>query len=318
MARRRALVIGCGGTLGFAWTIAALTAAEEQLNWDARTAEVLVGTSAGAEVVSALGSGRSVSDLLAALRAEPGADPLLLNHVHTHPGALPPVPWPGLPGAGLVAAAVRGRVSPGSGLVGLLPRGRGDAHWLHRFGAALADGRPWPDSTRTWLVAADARSGRRVAFGAPGAPAADLGSAMAASWAIPGWFPPVRIGGRTYLDGGAVSPTSADLLVPLAVPLRLDEVVIVAPMATSGGAPTTGLSRFERVLRRWMTRTVDAEELRLRAAGCRVVRIEPGARELAVMGPNFMDLRRRPATLDVSLRTAPDRVKRAIDRSIPA
>ncbi|AVV44676.1 patatin-like phospholipase family protein [Streptomyces sp. ID05-04B] len=314
MPRRRALVIGCGGTLGFAWTIAALTAVEEQLDWDARTAEVLVGTSAGAEVVSALGSGRSVSDLLAALRAEPDADPLLLDHVHTHPGVLPPVPWPGLPGAGLAAAAVRGRVSPGSGLVGLLPRGRGDARWLHRFGAALADGGTWLDSTRTWLVAADARSGRRVAFGAPGAPTADLGSAIAASWAIPGWFPPVRIGARTYLDGGALSPTSADLLVPLG----LDEVVIVAPMATSGGAPATGLSRFERVLRRWMTRTVDAEELRLRAAGCRVVRIEPGARELAAMGPNFMDLRRRPATLDVSLRTAPDRVKRAIDRSTTA
>ncbi|MDX2676413.1 patatin-like phospholipase family protein [Streptomyces sp. NY05-11A] len=314
MPGRRALVIGCGGTLGFAWTVAALAAAEEQLDWDARTAEVLVGTSAGAEVVSALGSGRSVSDLLAALRSEPGADPLLLDHVHTHPGALPPVPWPGLPGAGLVAAAVRGRVSPGSGLVGLLPRGRGDAGWLHRFGAALADGRPWLDSTRTWLVAADARTGRRVAFGAPGAPPADLGSAIAASWAIPGWFPPVRIGGRTYLDGGALSPTSADLLVPLG----LDEVVIVAPMSTSGGAPATGLSHLERVLRRWMTRTVDAEVLRLRAAGCRVVRIEPGARELAVMGPNFMDLRRRPATLDVSLRTTPDRVKRAIDRSTAA
>jgi len=312
VARRRGLVIGCGGTLGFAWTIAALAAAEEQLHWDARTAEVLVGTSAGAEVVAALGSGRSVSDLLAALRSEPDADRLLLSHVHAHPGALPPVPWPGLPGAGLVAAAVRGRVSPGSGLVGLLPRGRGDAGWLHRFGAALADGRPWLDSTRTWLVAADARSGRRVAFGAPGSPTTDLGSAIAASWAIPGWFPPVRISGRTYLDGGALSPTSADLLVPLG----LDEVVIVAPMSTSMGAPATGLSRFERVLRRWMTRTVDAEVLRLRATGCRVVRIEPGARELAVMGPNFMDLRRRPATLDVSLRTAPDRVKRAIDRSI--
>ncbi|GAA2314343.1 patatin-like phospholipase family protein [Streptomyces hawaiiensis] len=314
MALRRALVVGCGGTLGFAWTVAALTAMEERLGWDARAAEVLVGTSAGAEVVSALGSGRSVSDLLAALRGEAGADPVLLGHLHAPPGALPPVPWPGLPGAGLTAAAVQGRVSPGSGLVGLLPRGRGDARRLRRFGAALAEGRPWPDSTRTWLVAADTRSGRRVAFGAPDAPVTDLGSAIAASWAIPGWFPPVRIDGRTYLDGGAVSPTSADLLVPLG----LDEVVIVAPMSTSGGAPATGLCRLERVLRRWMTRIVDAEERLLREAGCRVVRIEPGAEELAVMGANFMDTRRRAATLDVSLRTAPDRIERAIDRSVTA
>jgi NTE family protein len=255
-----------------------------------------------------------VSDLLAALRGDVDADPVLLEHIHTHPGALPPVPWPGLPGAGLVAAALRGRVSPGSGMVGLLPRGSGDAQWLRRFGAALSDGRSWPDSTRTWLVAADTRSGRRVAFGSSGAPVTDLGSALAASWAVPGWFPPVRIDGRSYLDGGAVSPTSADLLVPL----EPDEVVIVAPMASSGGAPATGLSRLERVLRRWMTRTVDGEERLLRAAGCRVLRIEPGAEELAVMGANFMDPRRRPATLAVSLRTTPDRVRRAIDRSTAA
>ncbi|MER5838146.1 hypothetical protein ABT116_47525, partial [Streptomyces sp. NPDC002130] len=80
-------------------------------------------------------------------------------------------------------------------------------------------------------------------------------------------------------------------------------------MSTSGGAPATGLSRLERLLRRWMTRTVDAEERLLRAAGCRVVRIEPGVEELAVMGANFMDPRRRAATLDVSLRTAPDRLR---------
>lgn len=314
MTPRRALVVGCGGTLGFAWTVAALTAVEDALDWDARTAEVLVGTSAGAEVVSALGCGRSPADLLAAIRGETGADPVLRAHVRIHPGPLPPVPLPALPGAGLVTAAVRGRVSPGSGLVGLLPRGRGDAHWLRRFGTALTDGRPWPDAAETWLVAADARTGLRVPFGAPGAPETDLGSALAASWAIPGWFPPVRIAGRTYLDGGAVSPTSADLLAPLG----LDEVVIVAPMSTSGGAPATGLSRLERVLRRWMTRTVDREERVLRAAGCRVVRVEPGARELAVTGANFMDPRHLPAVLEIALRTAPDRVERAIDRSIAA
>ncbi|MFE5812996.1 patatin-like phospholipase family protein [Streptomyces sp. NPDC056479] len=313
-SQRRGLVVGCGGTLGFAWAVVALAAVEEQLDWDARTAEVLVGTSAGAEVVSALGSGRSVSDLLAALQGRSEADPLLLRHVDAHPGALPPVPWPGLPGAGLTAAAARGRVPLGSGLLGLLPRGRGDAGWLRGFGTALADGHLWLASSRTWLVATETRSGRRVAFGSPDAPVADIGSAMAASWAIPGWFPPVRIDGRTYLDGGMLSPTSADLVAPL----DLDEVVIVAPMATSGGAPATGLSRLERVARRWMTRTLDGEERLLRAAGTRVVRIEPGAEELAIMGFNFMNVARRPATLDVSLRTAPDRVKRAIDRSTTA
>jgi NTE family protein len=64
---RRGLAIGCGGTLGFAWTAIALQAVERRLDWNARTAEVLVGTSAGSEVVALLGSGRSVAEIVAGL-----------------------------------------------------------------------------------------------------------------------------------------------------------------------------------------------------------------------------------------------------------
>ena len=71
-----------------------------------------------------------------------------------------------------------------------------------------------------------------MAFGSADAPAATLGAALAASWAIPGWFPPVEIAVRRYVDGGAVSSVSADLLLGQAV----EEVVVVAPMATHRGA----------------------------------------------------------------------------------
>ena len=49
----------------------------------------------------------------------------------------------------------------------------------------------------------------------------------------PGWFPPVEIAGRRFVDGGSVSSVSADLLATY----PLDEVVVVAPMTTEGGAP---------------------------------------------------------------------------------
>ncbi|EGD43397.1 hypothetical protein NBCG_02262 [Nocardioidaceae bacterium Broad-1] len=98
MTQRRSLAIGCGGTLGFAWTAVALRALEEALDWDARTADVLVGTSAGSEIVAALGSGRTPQDLLDALDGTPGADPVLAAHVAVHPGTVPPVPAPALPG----------------------------------------------------------------------------------------------------------------------------------------------------------------------------------------------------------------------------
>ncbi|GAB3913782.1 hypothetical protein GCM10029964_123900 [Kibdelosporangium lantanae] len=87
---RRGLAIGCGGTLGFAWTALALQGVERDLGWDARTADVLIGTSAGAEMVALLGSGRSVDDVVAALDGK-SDDPVLIQHLKHRPRLrLPP------------------------------------------------------------------------------------------------------------------------------------------------------------------------------------------------------------------------------------
>ncbi len=339
----------------------ALDAVESALDWDVRSADVLIGTSAGAEIVAALGSGRTPADLLAALDAEPDADPVLAAHIAVDPGKFPPLPGIGLPNLGLIGAGLRAG-SAYSALAGMLPRGRGDASWLRSFGRALADADGWVDHPATWLVAADAATGERITFGAndfkadtpyrkdgrhgsaamPAGPQAsrgsvehvlaadrtgrsaieagaspveaaarepvDLGDAIAASWAIPGWFPPVRIGGRDYVDGGAVSSVSADLLLPL----DLDEVVVIAPMTSAGGVPATGFDRIERFLRAQMTRGLDREVKLLRDNGVRVIRVEPGPAELAAMGPNFMDSRRRPATLAAARANAHARVHEAL------
>lgn len=305
MTTRRGVAIGCGGILGFAWTAVALDAIERAMGFDIRTADVLVGTSAGAEIVAALGSGRTPADLLAALDGAPDADPVLARHLAVDPGRFPPLPGLALPGLGLVGAGVRTR-SPYTALAGLLPRGGGDASWLREFGQALAEPASWVEHPNTWLVAADAATGDRVAFGTN--LTVELGEAIAASWGIPGWFPPVRIGGRDYVDGGAVSSVSADLLLPL----DLDEVIVVAPMTSAGGAPASGVDRLERLLRTQMTRGLDREIAQLRAAGTRVIRVEPGPEDLAAMGPNFMDSARRPRTLMTARRTTPGRVAAAI------
>ncbi|WP_370249863.1 patatin-like phospholipase family protein [Nocardioides sp.] len=299
----RALVLGCGGTLGFAWS-AHVVAALADAGW--QDPEILVGTSAGAELAAMLGAGLSAAEVVRALDEEPDADPRLLQHVRHPVAPLPSLPRPSLPALGLASAALRGHADGLALAAGLLPRGGGDAGFLHRLGHALAE-RPsgWVAHPATWLVAADARSGQRVAFGRPDAPRARLAPALAASWAVPGLFPPVTIGRRRYLDGGAVSPTSADLLLPAVRTGRIREVAIVAPMSTHGGAPGRGLSRLERLVRAAMTRRVDEEVRLLRAHGARVVRLEPGTDDLTVMGPNFLAHRRRPAVLDVARRTAP-------------
>lgn len=303
----RALVIGCGGTLGFAWTAEVLAELERQ-GWGPRTADVLVGTSAGAELVAMLGAGITAE----AIASE--SDPRVRSHLHSPgaPGSLPGLPRPGLPGLGLTRAGLTGKVDRLAGIAGLLPRGSGNADWLVRLGEALAPG-GWVDHADTWLVAADARTGHRVPLGRADSPSAGLGQAIAASWAIPGWFPPVDIAGRPHLDGGTVSPTSADLLLPAITDGRIDEVVIVAPMSSRGGAPARGLQRLERALRTPMTRRVDDEVEALIRAGAQVTRIEPTAADLAAMGANFMDRSRREHVREVARAQAPDLVSQSLN-----
>ena len=53
--KRRGLVLGAGGVLGFAWMIGALSALEQEEGFDARSVEMCVGTSAGSVLAALLG-----------------------------------------------------------------------------------------------------------------------------------------------------------------------------------------------------------------------------------------------------------------------
>ncbi|MEV6338994.1 patatin-like phospholipase family protein [Nocardia vinacea] len=298
-SQRRGLAIGCGGTLGSAWIVAALAATREVLDWDPREADVLLGTSAGAETVTLLGSGIGVDELVAMQRGT-SMNPILSAHMRSEPGRFPPLPRPRL---GELALSLRAPAS-GQRLLtagsGLLPIGGGDASWLQHLADRLNPGRSWVSHPATWLVGMDYATGERVPFGAPDAPPATLGEALRASWAVPGWFPPVSIAGRRFIDGGAGSTASVDLLAAQ----QLDEVLVLAPMASVEEVPATGPGHFlERQLRSRMSAQLAAEVGVLRAAGTRVLVIGATADDLEVMGPNFMDGRRRLETFEHSLRS---------------
>ncbi|MDX2785175.1 patatin-like phospholipase family protein, partial [Streptomyces caniscabiei] len=203
---------------------------------------------------------------------------------------------------------LRGTAPALAGLSGLLPQGRGDARWLAALADSLTPAGQWVPHPATWLVATDFDTGSRTVFGHPDTRPAALRDALRASWAVPGWFPPVRVAGRRYADGGILSTASADLLVPSG----LDEVYVVAPMSSRAPGPRRGLGRAEALLRRVMTRTLDAECAALRATGTRVVRIEPGPADLEVMGGNFMAPRRRLTVLETALRTTRAHVREAL------
>jgi NTE family protein len=189
---------------------------------------------------------------------------------------------------------------------GLLPVGGGVPHFLDALADDLTTRATWVEHRAVWLVAVDLGNADRVAFGRPGAPVVPLRHALQASWAMPGWYRPVRAHGRRYADGGMRSPASVDLVAPLA----LDEVVLVAPMVSNVHTHPHGLTRRleSMALRREMSRIVDREVAGLAAEGTHVLRVHPGADDLAEMGGNFMDPRRRLAALDIALHTVPSTI----------
>lgn len=144
----------------------------------------------------------------------------------------------------------------------------------------------WPRDG-VYICAADLYSGERVAFGAPGAPPASFPEAVRASTSIPGVFPPVRIGGRHYVDGGVVSATSLDL----AADAGCRSIVCVAPLGYR--KDDVALSRDPRVwssmlVRSLFARTLRREVVAARAAGVHVLVIRPWLTDLRAHGTNSM------------------------------
>src|SRR6478752_3905851 len=68
------LVLGAGGVLGGAYHAGALAALAEVTGWDPRTADLIVGTSAGAHTAATLRAGVSAADHLARATDQPLSD----------------------------------------------------------------------------------------------------------------------------------------------------------------------------------------------------------------------------------------------------
>jgi NTE family protein len=301
---RRGLVLGGGGVLGAAWMIGALSALSDALDWDPREAEVIVGTSAGSVLAAMLGSGLAVEQLVNHQRGivAPGDPRIEFDPDTASGGALPPRPQLKMGSRALVARSVLHprRVPVLAALAGLAPRGRGSLAAVGDLVRAANPDDVWPARPQTWLIAMDYDSGRRIPFGRDGAPPASMADAVMASCSIPGWYAPLVIDGRRYIDGGTLSPTSLDLLADSG----LSEVYVLAPMISFDyDEPASVVGRVERRFRRLMTKRVLREAGKVRRRGSSVTLLGPGREDLEAIGINLMDHRRRAAVLDTSLRT---------------
>ena len=305
---RRGLVLGGGGVLGGAWAVGALQAIEEVHGIDPRDFDVIVGTSAGSVLGALVAAGVSIDALRDHQRGEPITEGPLAGYLWDYEtatgGRRPSMPRLRGPGSvRLMASSLRHglKMPPTAVLSAFMPVGNGSLERVGHLIDAITPFGEWSPHPALWIVALDYEAGHRVVFGREDAPPAPLADAVMASCAIPGWFEPVTIDDRTYIDGGAWSATSADVLVGRG----LDEVYVVAPMVSfETDEPGTLLTRLERRWRGSVTRRCESEVDELRKDGARVTVLGPGREDLQAMGGNIMDGRRRLDVLETSLRTS--------------
>jgi len=311
-APKRALVLGCGAVAGAAWMIPALAQVREQLNWNPEDADIFIGTSVGAVLVALMAGGVSLDDLMA---SQEGHYQNIWNHDEDSGPWHPPLPKFKFTASNLFKKMRRGELSSLTGWIGLLPQGGFDmkpfVELINRVKKDSGKNEGWLDHENCWLISVDDQTGGRKAFGRgmDEARTVDLSAAVCASYGVPGWCPPVEINGRTYIDGGVVSPSSADLLTNT----DIDEVIMLVPMAsTEPDTPWHPFKKIERKIRKNMTDIVNQEVALLQSVGKKVIRIEPTAEDLNAFGFNMMDPRRRELVYSTSKQSSPYNVRASI------
>jgi len=213
-----AVVLGPGGPVGTAW-LAGLAAGLRDEGLDLGTADLIVGTSAGAIVGAILASGGDPGRLAALPEpADPGGT------VRTDPDRLAEVfATLGDPGIGRAEALRRvGRLA--------VTASTGDPEAAIARMQFLVGTVNWPD--RPLLIpSVDAETGEAVIWNQHGT--ASLAEAVAASTAFPATAPPITIDGRRYIDGALRAGANVDLAGDAGV------VIVAEPMAHAFGASST-------------------------------------------------------------------------------
>jgi len=273
-----------------------LWALQHDHGWDARDAEVIVGTSAGSIVGALLRAGVSPEDLAAwateATSTRQGRKFRALMH---HADGLAPVariPSPTLPGWHSLRTLGHPSRVPAA-LISMLPHGLVDQGPRLAIVDRLLD--QWPTKP-LWISAVRVGDGRLTWFGRTNRSGVEGGVSLAtgvthdvdsvrpadavtASCAIPVLARPVRIGRHRFIDGGVHSPTNADALAGYDV----DLVIVLSPMGHAWNDASK--SPLRRLAHRRLRREVDA----LRSSGVVVQVVGPDATTIESMGWNMLD-----------------------------
>jgi NTE family protein len=307
---RVGLVLGAGGVLGGAWLTGGLDALAEETGWDPAEADYVVGTSAGSMIGALCASGvppwfmvahsrGEVFEGVVDARGEPASQADRSGGaVYRLERAFPRI------GPGSWSLALRTLLRPtrypaSTVATGWIPRGLvSTAPLRDQIRRVVPEG--WGPHPNLWIMACDYATGRRIAFGRAASPWAELADAVAASCAIPGFYFPVEIEGRAYVDGGVCSTSNLDVLRDEA----LDLVICLNPTSTLH--PLRALNPRDLInlaFKRASGQRLGSEAKKLHANGTKVALIQPLEEDLDAMGPNLMSTSRRNEVIETARRT---------------
>jgi NTE family protein len=313
------LALAGGGPVGAMYEIGALRALEESVGGlDLNDAHAYVGVSAGSFIAACLANGLTTTQMLrAALSDEPGVNPLRPEIFFTPAYGelvrrgfkLPRLIYESLnemvrhPGAQSVGAAM-------SYLMQALPVGVFDNEPIRAYMHEIFSMEGRTDDFRELrrqltVVSADLDSGSAVLFGSPNWNHIPISTAVQASTAVPGVYPPVCIEGRQCVDGVLLKTVHASVALQQGAELlfcinpivpvdaaaaaregRLPEDVVVQaglPAVLSQTFRTLIHSRLRVGFSRYSARFPDAD----------VVLLEPGAEEHELFFANVFSFRSR-------------------------
>ncbi|WNI26024.1 patatin-like phospholipase family protein [Streptomyces sp. ITFR-16] len=261
-----ALVLGAGGITGSAWETGILHGLAKA-GLDLSTADVIIGSSAGAVVGAQLASGLiSLPDLYELQLTDAGGERggklgavTFLRYARAVLSSRTPEAY----GRRLGRLAREARIGPTP-----------DERRAAVAGRLLSP--RWPDRPLR-VTAVDALSGELHTFDKDSG--VDLADAVTASCAVPAVWPVAAFGGRSWIDGGVHSPANAHLAA------GYERVVVIAP--TASGSKVIASPR--------------AQAEALAAQGARTVVITPDAAAKKAFGRNPLDPARRAAAARAGL-----------------
>lgn len=297
------LVLSAGGPVGDPWHSGVLGRLQERTGWDARSADLIAGTSAGAITAVTLRAGVAAIDRklhMAGGPISPEAEDIYARIVTPYHEPEVERDWrPASPKMALRAAWPPWKLDPIRVAMGNLPRGNRSGEPLEqRMNELLPDG--WPEQP-LWIVAVRMSDGRRVVFGRDDI-RGNVGQAVRSSCAVPGVYVPGRVGEREYIDGGVHSSTNVDLTAMLG----FDLVIVSSAMTVVPGEQRW----LGDPTRAWFSTKLADEVAEVRARGTVVVVIEPDQDSVSALDKTADDARRNAVDAGAA---AVDRVLSGVD-----